>query len=171
MPGLECVRNDVERVPLPSGSIVEVQRCFIDLEPWKGKPIQDSYGGKAVVDFRGEPFFAELAVLGRLKEDGWEGVWVDTYRGKFRTGLPEKADSCELPDASRQLYERITEASGTKKGFWDLFVWQDDEYMFVEVKRSKKDRLGPAQFKWLDAALSCGIPLQSFLIVEWDLKP
>jgi hypothetical protein len=68
------------------------------------------------------------------------------------------------------LYERIFQANGGRSGFFDLFIWQDEEVQFVELKRRKKDKIQPQQVKWLEAALSCGIPLHSFLIVEWDVK-
>ena len=75
-------------VRLPSGSSVDVLRCRYPFRPWKGKPIRDTYGGKAVLEFDGKPVFAELAILGTIQKAGWDGVWVDTYRRKFRRSLP-----------------------------------------------------------------------------------
>jgi hypothetical protein len=73
---------------LPSGDSVSVPRCHCLFRLWQGKPIQDTYGGKAILEFDGEPVFAELAILGTLQRAGWDGVWVDTYRRKFRRSLP-----------------------------------------------------------------------------------
>lgn len=72
------------QLQLPSGRYVSVPACFHSFKLWEGPPIPDTYGGKAVLDCKGEPLFAELVVLRLIQEEGWEGVWIDTYRRKFR---------------------------------------------------------------------------------------
>jgi hypothetical protein len=39
----------------------------------------------------------------------------------------------------------------------------------VEAKRRGKDRIRNSQRKWLETALTSGVPLESFLIFEWEL--
>ena len=80
---------------LPSGESVAIPRCGYMFSPWRGTPILDTYGGKAVLDWNGNPVFAELAILGVLERAGWDGVWVDTYRRKFRRSMPPEC--CKLP--------------------------------------------------------------------------
>jgi hypothetical protein len=36
---------------------------FLKLTEWAGPPIANTYGNKAVVDWKGEPLFAELAIF------------------------------------------------------------------------------------------------------------
>src|SRR5690348_6030742 len=67
------------------GSDIPVRRCEFRFRRWRGKPIVDDFGGKEVLEFQGRPMFAELIVLRLLRQEGWDGVWVDNYSRKFRT--------------------------------------------------------------------------------------
>jgi hypothetical protein len=51
-----------------------------------------------------------------------------------------------------------------------VFAWRDKEILFVEAKKQGRDSLQESQHGWLEAALEEGVPLSSFLIVEWDLE-
>lgn len=152
---------------LLSGKSVQVPKCNHLLFRWTGKPIVDTYGGKEVLNFNGEPVFAELAIRGALDEGGWDGVWVDTYRKAFRRAMPPS--SCGLPPQAQELYERICLANGGKKrGWFDIFAWKGQDYLFVECKRRSKDSINDNQIGWIEAALNSGVPLDSLLICEWD---
>jgi hypothetical protein len=152
---------------LPSGKSVAIPRCGYMFSPWRGTPILDTYGGKAVLDWNGNPVFAELAILGVLERAGWDGVWVDTYRRKFRRSLPPEC--CKLPSHAQELYDRICRANdGKVSGCFDVFAWKDGDYLFVESKRKSKDSIQKTQKAWIVAALAAGIPLDSLLICEWD---
>jgi len=61
---------------------------YLEFKKWRGNTIKDNYNGKAVIDFQGEPLFAELAVLRLYQQKGWNGVWVGCYRKKFRANVP-----------------------------------------------------------------------------------
>jgi len=153
---------------LPSGETALISKCSRLFLRWQGTPISDTYGGKAVLDFNGEPVFAELAILGVLRESGWDGVWVDTYRRKFRRSMPP--DYCDLPSHAHELYDRIRRANGGKvSGCFDVLAWKGQDYLFVEAKRRSKDFTRRTQRAWIEAALNSGIPLDSLLICEWDL--
>jgi hypothetical protein len=155
---------------LPSGDSVSVPRCQCLFRPWQGKPIRDTYGGKTILEFDGKPVFAELAILGTLQRAGWDGVWVDTYRRKFRRSLPP--DSCDLPSHERELYDRICRANGGRtSGCFDVFAWHKEKYLFIESKRESKDSIQATQKAWIDAALRSAVPLDALLICEWDLEP
>jgi hypothetical protein len=45
----------------------------------------------------------------------------------------------------------------------------DDRVLFAELKRAGRDRIRPDQRLFLETALKRGIPLDAFLIVEWEL--
>jgi hypothetical protein len=154
---------------LPSGDSVNVPRCRCIFRAWEGKPIPDTYGGKAVLVFDGKPVFAELAILGTLQRAEWDGVWVDTYRRKFRRSLPP--DSCDLPSHARELYDRICHANGGKtSGCFDVFAWHKEKYLFMESKRQSEDSIQATQKAWIGAALRSHVSLDSLLICEWDLE-
>ena len=154
---------------LPSGKSVSLQRCEYRFLPWRGDPIQDTYGGKAVLDFGGKPVFAELAILGVRRQARWDGVWVDTYRRKFRQSLPP--DCCELPARAQGLYERIRKTNGGKSsGCFDVFAWKGTKYLFIESKRKSADAIQQTQKTWIEAALKAGVPVDALLICEWSLE-
>ncbi len=151
---------------LPSGTVLSVPTQSLRFKRWAGAPIADTYGGKALIDSDGVPKFAELAVLRLLQKQGWDGRWVDTYRGKFRTGWP---DVSPLPPQQQALFDRIVTANGGRKGCWDVFAWRDESVLFVECKRTGKDKIRDSQVGWLAAAITVGVLTDSFIVVEWDV--
>jgi hypothetical protein len=156
---------------LSSGSSIDVPRCSCRFRRWEGEPISyRGHGKKPLIEFDCQPVFAELAILGTLRQDGWDGVWVDTYRNTFRRGVPP--DSCDLPSRAQALYDRIClENDGKQGGCFDVFVWRDQRYLFVESKWRAKDVLQNTQKEWIKAALRVGVPMDSLLICEWDFPP
>src|SRR3989344_8091754 len=93
---LEKYPSSWEIVSLPSGRGVQIKKYFIVFKAWQRNPISNTYGNKAVIDWKGEPVFAELALLRLFQENGWNGVWADSYRRKYRIGLPDVADPIQL---------------------------------------------------------------------------
>jgi hypothetical protein len=160
--------NAVEEIHL-SGHIVQLPKCITTFARWKGSPIQDNYGGKIVLTLDGEPLFAELVVLRLLEKQHWYGVWVDSYRRKYRTGLPEAAASVTLDGDREGFLQRIRDCARASSGCFDVFAWRGEEYRFVELKRARKDRIRETQKRWLAAALRCGLKVSDLLIVEWDV--
>jgi hypothetical protein len=73
-----------ETMTLPSGRVVAFPKATPTLLLWRGDPVE-TYGRKTVLDFNGRPAFAELAILWTLQNEGWQGVWVDSFRRTFRT--------------------------------------------------------------------------------------
>ncbi|MEK7479658.1 MAG: hypothetical protein AAB665_00050 [Patescibacteria group bacterium] len=155
---------------LPSGDQVSIQKYFLEFKNWQGAPILNTYNGKAVIDWEGEPVFAELAVLRLFQSHGWDGVWVDSYRRKFRVGLPDVVDPIELPQKQRQLIDSIRAKTGRSGGCWDVLVWKGNTTLFVELKRQKKDNVQDTQVEWLTAALALGFGSDHFALVEWDVE-
>lgn len=151
---------------LPSGTTVSVPKAQSAFKEWRGTPVEDSYGNKPVLSFGGEPVFAELAILRMFQSTGWDGVWVDTYRKKFRTSYWPK-DEAVLPSGAVHLFDQICEKAGSRNGCWDVFCWKGDAYCFAEAKWQGHDRIRETQRRWLEAALKSGLSVTSFLIVEW----
>ena len=57
---------------------------------WSGEFTGDTYGNKPLFDVDGTPMVAELAILRLFLKDGWDGVWVDTFRKKYRTSWEDE---------------------------------------------------------------------------------
>jgi len=59
------------------------------------------------LDYNGNPVFAEILILRILQEAGWNGVWVDTFRGKFLNSYYPKREEVEIPEDRLQLLNKI----------------------------------------------------------------
>lgn len=159
----------IENVKLPSGKTVQLAKATPVFKLWTGEPVTETYGGKAVLDFYGKPQFAELGILRIFENDGWQGVWVDTYQNQFRTCYWPK-DSITLPNERATLLNAIYEANGTRSGCFDVFCWKGNDYIFIESKRCDQDKLRDTQKNWIDAAIKAGVPLERLLVVEWKCQ-
>jgi hypothetical protein len=159
----------VETFSLPQGQ-VRIPKATPIFDKWKGRESLATYGGKAIVNSSGAPAFAELAILRILEDAGWVGVWVDTYRGKFRRAY-WGAEPVALPAEQAAVMKGILDHRGEgRSGTWDIFAWNSGTYLFAESKRAAKDAIRPSQVTWLSAALECGHPIDAFLVVEWRLR-
>ena len=152
---------------LSSGKQALVQKYFLAFTPWKGAPIPNTYNNKPVIDWNGEPVFAELAVLRLFQSHGWDGVWVDSYRRKYRVGLPDVVDPIELPQKHEELIDSIRAKTNRSGGCWDVFVYKGEKVFFIELKRQKKDRIQDSQRVWLDNSLGTCLSSDNFLFLEW----
>ena len=148
----------------------EINKSYHELPTWNGNSIKDSYGNKPVLDFNGEPVFAELYALKQYKRNGFDGVWADTYRKIFRTELPEKNQpKIDLPEFVQNKLNEIN-PNGKLSGTWDLILWKNNTLKFVELKRQKKDKIRQTQIDFLDRALGKGMAVDDFEIYEWKEK-
>ncbi|HWH59724.1 MAG TPA: VRR-NUC domain-containing protein [Terriglobales bacterium] len=127
-----------------------------------------AFGNKPIVEWDGESFYPELAVARLLRRHGFDAVWIDSYRGKFWEGMLQQRT---LPDAAREVYARILQANGGKRGgFWDVMAWKESEFVFIELKQNTpecKDRISGKQRNWLQAALRAGLNSACFYVCEW----
>ena len=162
--------ESVEEILLPSGGLVAVPKATPAFDKWTGERIEDTYGGKPILNFDGEPVFAELAILRAFQNSGWDGVWVDTFKSKYRVGYWGDNSGVNLPSEQEMLLKRIYERAGARNGCWDVFCWKDDLQLFAEAKRRSRDRIRTTQRQWLEAVISVGLPLKSFLVVEWSVR-
>src|SRR4029077_4063705 len=115
--------------------------------------------------------FAELAIVAAFRREGWDGVWIDTYKRKFRRGYWGVPPVDQLPDEPRTLLDRIIGArGGIRRGTWDVLCWREGEFVFAESKRKQRDHFSPDQSHFLGTALDLGLSLDSFLVVEWHVE-
>ena len=158
-----------EEVKLPSGRTVQIPKCYYCFKPWFYAIPFGTYGHKEVLDI-GEPVFAELAILRVLQKSGWDGVWVDSSRRRFRTAWPDTEENCcELRDGPAKFFNSIRRADGRRGGCFDVFAWNGGDYLFVEAKRRRKEKIRKGQREWLEAALNTKCKPESFLVFEWDV--
>jgi hypothetical protein len=97
---------------------------------------------------------------------GWEGVWVDTFGHRYLKEFWPTPTSVALPPDKAALLARIGGARESRP--WDVFCWKDGMVLFAEAKRHCHDWIRPSQTAFLFAAQAAGLPLSSFLIVEWS---
>lgn len=144
-----------------------VAKWSLQFKPWGGKPIADTYGGKAVLDWRDEPVFAELAIVRTLQGEGFDAVWIDGYRNRFMQSISEERT---LPEHAQALLDRVISFNDDhRQGCWDVLAWKDESYLFAEAKRKGKDHIRESQVRWLEAALQAGMDISNFRICEWDI--
>ncbi len=165
---MPLIANSQEIITLPSGEEVHIPKAIVEFKAWDGHPVKDTYGGKALLDYKGTPLFAELVILRMLEEDGWSGVWVDNYRKKFRIGMPGIEEPIFFPSRQKRRLDVIKEANGSMSGCWDVFAWRGSEILFAESKLSGKDRIRSNQTKWLQNTMKVGFSARNFLLVEWS---
>lgn len=158
-----------ETLHLPSGTLVGIPKAEPRFLEWQGEFTGDTYGDKPLLDVDGEPMFAELAILRHFQKDGWDGVWVDTFRKKYRTAWGE-ASVVRLSGERLQLLKAINQRAGSAYGCFDVFCWKGDRIVFAESKRKLKDSIRETQLIWLEAAIQLGLEPDSFLIVEWSFS-
>src|SRR4030042_6004539 len=159
---LDSYPSGEETIILPSGKSVEVKKYFLTFQRWHGKPIANTYGGKAVIDFNDEPVFAEIAVLKLFQQNGWGGVWVD--KKLYRVGILG-VPTIHLPDDKQKVLDQIRSSMPSFGGCWDLFLWNGDRVLFVELKKSKEDRIRNSQRQWLEATLKSGQLPSNFIFI------
>jgi hypothetical protein len=159
-----CIEQTVDAVR--AGTLrahVAIQRIALPL--YFGPAPQNTWR-KPVVGPPERPF-AEFQVVEGLELQGWVAAWV--YRpGKFLAAW-EPRRFAELPDPARVLHARLEKATGVRAGGWDVFAWQRDKPLFVELKRTgSSDRIRASQLLWRQAAIAQGVSESAFIIVEWS---
>lgn len=54
-------------------------------------------------------------------------------------------------------------------GCWDVVAWKNDNIIFAESKRMKKDSIRKTQNNWLEAGLKNGLSESNFLVIQWNV--
>lgn len=169
---LKSHKVNSETFLLSSGEQISIQKYFLKFTSWNGEKLSFDFGRKPILNFDGDACFAELAILRLFLKNGWNGAWIETYGGiHYLNSMPKswslKSEHISIPIEKENLLKQIWKAGKTTACF-DVVVWQGDKVLFCESKRLKKDRLNEAQKKFIQGALACGIPISSFIIIEWD---
>jgi hypothetical protein len=163
--------TSVERFQLAAHRQIDVPKTTPRFRPWRGDRPEDTFGGKALLDCGGRLAFPELAILWTFQDNGWDGVWLDSYRRRFRVGYWDQEPVTGIPDRQTQLLERISEQTNAGwRGRWDVLCWNPNgDVLFAESKRVGRDDIRDSQRAWLAAALDIGLTPSNFLVVEWAL--
>jgi len=135
---------------------------------WPGPPPERfrSVPNKPTLQFNDQPTWAEFILLRLLERDGWAGAWVKNWGG--RAFWRDVEDVAILSASAAERFQQIEKRMGGRGGgCWDIFAARGDKVLFIESKQRGRDRLRLTQRKWIESALREGIPLPSFVIVEW----
>ena len=163
------------------GIEINIPIVHLEFKKWDGEPIANTFGGKGLIDYKGKPMFAELAIQCTALEAGWNARWVETYAMKNKVpyyftewsdgGLTTQLQEPITDKAQIDILELIAENNNKSySGCWDVLVWNGRRTIFIEAKRIKKDRFRMTQDRWLSAALHAGLPSEDFMIVWWDFS-
>ena len=159
------------RVSLPTSRREVGIRTFLRRElRWAGE-VPASFRAvpnKPPLTYDGQALYPEFILLRLLERAGWSGCWVNNWRRAFWRDIDVEVT---LPPGEAAIIRQIEACAGGREGGWDVFAWKGDEVVFVESKQHSKDRLRPTQLAWLECGLQHGVPLSSFLIVEWTREP
>ncbi len=165
---------DKLRVELLDGTKIELPVSRPKFKIWNGERIFN-YGGKPLLDYKGEVCFAELFIAKLLIDSGLNAVWVETYGGShYLRSMPNgwnlQSEHVSIPQDKEELLKRIWKQSKTTACF-DVLAWDDDNnIILLEAKHFKKDKLTQPQLKFIKGAIDCGISRENLLIVEWDFE-
>jgi hypothetical protein len=150
------------------GKPIKIGRVTPAFPLWSGELPTDTYGGKPLINLNGNATFAELYLLSLMQSAGWQGVWIDSYRRKFRTGYWGVEPESELPIYPQQTIAKILGHTNFPRTCWDLACWEEaGPIVFIEAKQLGKDVIRESQIGFLGKALISGFKPDQFLIVEW----
>jgi hypothetical protein len=160
--------QSTERIELLSGRKVTLSKATLLFRKWAGETPPDTFNGKPLIELNGEMVFAELAILRSFQQAGWDGRWIDSFHHRYLTNYWPVPVSEPLPAKQQLVFDRIRSKAGGTGGCFDVFCWRGGELLFAESKWH--DRILKTQTQWLEAALDVGIPIESFLIVQWGFE-
>jgi len=159
--------------------IYDIPTVDINFRKWSGVPLINSFGRKPLLDYQGTPMFAELAIQKLASSNGWSSRWVSTYAAvkenprfldKWLDKPIQEQKNNPIGDSqTRRFLEKIASRKNNSfSGCWDIFAWKNSRYMFLESKRTKKDKIRKTQLSWLEYGLLEVSTLDNFLVVQWD---
>jgi hypothetical protein len=125
-----------EHVLLPSGREEALPKTTPRFPKWQGEFPWSTYGGKLILDFRGEPLYAEFVILSLLEAEGWSGVWVNSvHRRPFPRRWTPSPIMILPPSNLLDLLDRIYARSGKRSGAIDVLAWAEESVIFAEALR------------------------------------
>ena len=157
-----------------AGELVHMRTQEWALERWEGEDppgLGVPWARKPKFSVNGSRSCAELAIVHHLRAGGWNGVWVNAFRGELRMQWFPAPSARRLADVGApgwavQVFECLRAANGgTLSGFFDVFAWRGPGRVgFVEAKVGP-DRIKPTQLRFVEIALRFH-GLEEFMIVE-----
>jgi hypothetical protein len=159
----------------------QIPKSNVSFEKWTGKAIQNTFGGKTLINVDSKSTFAELAIVDLFAKEGWEARWVCTYgRGKqnplflkeWKDDKLINQENCPINEIwVMDLLNKVALLNDNSfSGCWDVVAWKDDKIIFAESKRQKKDSIRQTQINWLEAGLKNGLTEENFLVIEWNIN-
>jgi hypothetical protein len=114
----------------------------------------------------------ELAIVHHLRDQGWHGVWVNSFGPRelrsewFPAPAVKTLAETGVPTWAVEAFDRLRAANGgTLNGFFDVFAWREPgEVRFCEAKVGP-DRVKPTQVRFIELALRFHCSEQ-FMIIE-----
>jgi hypothetical protein len=157
-----------------AGELVHIRTQQWALERWEGEDepgLAVPWARKPKFAVSGSRSCAELAIVHHLQAGGWNGVWVNAFRGELRTQWSPAPAARQLaavgaPGWAVETFGRLRAANGgTLSGFFDVFAWREPgRVAFVEAKVGP-DRIKPTQLRFVEIALRFH-RLDDLMIVE-----
>lgn len=171
--------NGIEKFNIDS-KIIEIPKCSVRLKKWEGT-IQDTFGSKPIINHHNKPMFAEFVIVNLLKESGWDARWVGTYGSPKMSPIflqewngnnisNQKNYPIENEKINQIIHTIALDNNKSYSGCWDIISWKDDQVLFIESKRSKKDKIRNSQIGWLQAVLKNQLSENNLMIFEWDFE-
>jgi len=160
---------------LPAGGeLVHIRTQEWAVERWEGEDrpgLDVPWDRKPKFSVNGSRSCAELAIVHHLRAGGWDGVWVNAFRGELRTQwfpAPAARRLAEVgaPGWAVEIFDCLRAANGgLLSGFFDVFAWREPgQAAFFEAKVGP-DRIKPTQLRFVEIALRFH-SLDDFMIVE-----
>jgi hypothetical protein len=145
------------------------------LEPWEGEDppsLATIWSRKPKFAVNGSRSCAELAIVHHLRNEGWHGVWVNSFGPRelrsewFPAPAARTLAEAGAPAWAVEAFDRLRAANGgSLGGFFDVFAWREPgQVRFYEAKVGP-DRIKPTQIRFLEVALRFH-RLQEFTIIE-----
>lgn len=176
-----ALRPDGYETHIVNDQEVRIPIVHLKFKKWQGEPIANTFGGKGLIDYQGQPIFAELAIMQTAIAGGWQARWVETYAMKANrpyyfsswtnSPLPTQVQDPILDPIPLASLESIYSNNGESfYGCWDVIMWHGKNVIYVEAKRLKKDKVRITQDRWLEAGLNAGFDSSRFMIAWWDFN-
>lgn len=173
----KLIPNSIETVEIDANEI-QIPKCNLILEKWTGAPLNYSFGNKPLVKFQEQPMFAEMAIVQLFYEEQWDVRWIETYgRPKlnpiflthWKDDELKNQEHVEIKDERiLKILQKIAKINLNKfGGIWDVVAWKNENIIFAECKRQKKDTIQSTQKNWFKAAVEYGLTQENFLMIEW----
>jgi hypothetical protein len=140
----------------------------LSFAPWIGPPLGmaddcNKRGGRIIGD-ASELSCAEVEIVKRLREAGWEAAWVSAFRCGERRWSSYRLAPTALPHWVRDFEARV---GLTESGRPDVVAWAEDRVLYVESK-GPADALKATQIAWMSIAVSAELTPATVAIVSWS---